>query len=181
MDETAAPTTDLLTQWIEKAYGAVRIIDGRTYVAPLHTPNRIFELTHKQQSLLYHLSKENDLEKASEKAGISVNTARAFIRSRDYADLQTEAMNVIGVVTGFTPIRVLYETIRQFKGEIQLTDSQNKALDRLERILIPKKQDAGISAGTLNVQVNNFPNLPPDMVEKLKALGDARAIEENAA
>ena len=181
MEEVAAPTQDLLTQWVEKAYGAVRIIDGRTYVAPLHTPNRIFELTHKQQSLLFHLSKVDSLEKAAEKAGMSLKTARAFIRSREYQDLQNEAMNIIGVVTGFTPIRVLYETIRQFKGEIVLTESQNKALDRLERILMPKKQDGSINAGTVNVQVNNFPNLPADVVEQLKALGDARAIETNAA
>jgi hypothetical protein len=181
MDELKAPDVDLRSQWVETTYRSIREINGRVVVAFCHTPDRVFDFSPKQWTLLHHLSSAPSLEIACEKADMKLATAQKFLRSREYRDFASAAFEIESVVRGFPAIRVLYETIRQFKGEIKLDDNQNKALDRLERLLMPKKQDGGINAGTVNVQVNNFPNLPPDMVEKLKALGDARASEKDAA
>lgn len=166
---------------VDGTYRSVREINGQVVVGFCHTPDRIFEFSPKHWTLLFHLSHEPTFELACEKTPINPKSAMRFLKSREYAAFAKASRDIDDVVRGFPAIRVLYETIRQFKGEIKLDDSQNKALDRLERILMPKHKDGGINAGTVNVQVNNFPNLPPDVVEKLKALGDARAIQTSAA
>lgn len=175
-----SPEPGVLAQWVDTTYRTVQNIDGRALVAFCHTPNRIFEFSAKQWTLLYHLSSCTTLKEACEKTGITVPSAQRFLRTKEYKEFVETAMEIEAVVRGFPAIRVLYETIRQFKGEIKLDESQNKALDRLERILMPKKHESSTN-NNLNIQVNNFPTLPADVVEKLKALGDARATETATA
>lgn len=183
MEQLDAPKPDSHSLLVEGTYKSIREINGRVVVGFCHTPDRIFDFSPRQWNFLHRINHGDSFEDACTKAEISAASAHRFLKSREYQDFARAAHDIDDVVRGFPAIRVLYETIRQFKGEIKLDDNQNKALDRLERILLPKKQGAGINAETVNVQVNNFPNLPADVVEKLKALGDARAdsIQTNAA
>ena len=180
MDQLEGPEQDLLSQWVDTTYRTVQKVNGRYVVAFCHTPDRIFEFLPKQWALLYHLSRTTTVEEACQKADYSLKSARKFLNSRDYQAFALAAQEIEAVVQGFPAIRVLYETIRQFKGEIKLDESQNKALDRLERLLMPKKR-SGDMTGSVNIQVNNFPTLPADVVEKLKALGDERATINTTA
>lgn len=179
MEQITGPD-DLLTQWVDNTYKTVQQIDGRYVVAFCHTPDRIYDFSAKQWTLLYHLSRTQTLEEACTAADLSINSAQRFLRSREYIEFSTAAREIEAVVRGFPAIRVLYETIRQFKGEIKLDDNQNKALDRLERLLMPKSRSSE-ATGSVNIQVNNYPTLPPDVVEKLKALGDERATINTTA
>jgi len=182
MEQLEGPKADAHSLLVEGTYQTIREINGRVVVGFCHTPNRIFDFSPKQWTFLHWINHGDTFETACKKANIQARTALRFLKSREYKEFAASAQDIDDVVRGFPAIRVLYETIRQFKGEIKLDENQNKALDRLERILMPKKHDGGgITAGTVNVQVNNFPNLPPDVVERLKALGDARASETNAA
>lgn len=173
-EQIEGPDAEIVNR-LNTAYRKVMTVGPTVFVPPIYSAHRRpFQFHVKQLRLLHHLTELNDLDAACEKAGVSKAFAKKFLKSPDYLEFAAEAVMDQAIHDGWTAKRIVVELDRIYRGEHRIGDTQMDALKMLRDIVVPKKID-GASLGGVTVNLN-FPVLPQNVQDRLKALADEAAI-----
>jgi hypothetical protein len=117
VEQLEPPDAEIVSR-LNTAYRKVLVVGNDVFVPPIFSHrSRPYQFNIKQLRLLHFLGQgNNDLARACEQAGVGITYAKNFLKSRDYKQFASEAVQDQAVQDGWTPRRVVLESTASIKA-----------------------------------------------------------------